>query len=100
MTQVVNEEQLDYCDVLIKPKRSTLNSRKEPNVYRNYTFKWSNRTIEGNGLTVANMATTGTFEMAKIFQYNKMFCWFTKNIILLDRLYEFFTENNLSGQNF
>ena len=53
MTQVINEEQLDYCDVLIKPKRSTLNSRKEPSVYRKYTFKWSNRTIEGNGLTVA-----------------------------------------------
>lgn len=99
MTQVVNEEQLDYCDVLIKPKRSTLNSRKEPNVYRNYTFKWSNRTIEGNGLTVANMATTGTFEMAKIFQYNKMFCCLQKHYSF-DRLYEFFTENNLSAKTF
>lgn len=99
MTQVVNEEQLDYCDVLIKPKRSTLNSRKEPNVYRNYTFKWSNRTIEGNGLTVANMATTGTFEMAKIFQHNKMFCCLQKHYSF-DRLYEFFTENNLSAKTF
>lgn len=99
MTQVVNEEQLDYCDVLIKPKRSTLNSRKEPNVYRNYTFKWSNRTIEGNGLTVANMATTGTFKMAKIFQYNKMFCCLQKHYPF-DKLYEFFTENNLSAKTF
>jgi GMP reductase len=99
MTQVINEEQLDYCDVLIKPKRSTLNSRKEPNVYRNYTFKWSNRTVEGNGLTVANMATTGTFEMAKIFQHNKMFCCLQKHYSF-DRLYEFFTENNLSAKTF
>lgn len=97
MTQVINEEQLDYCDVLIKPKRSTLNSRKEPNVYRKYTFKWSNRTVEGNGLTVANMATTGTFEMAKVFQYNKMFCCLQKHYSF-DRLYEFFTENNLSAK--
>lgn len=97
MTQVINEEQLDYCDVLIKPKRSTLNSRKEPNVYRKYTFKWSNRTIEGNGLTVANMATTGTFEMAKVFQYNKMFCCLQKHYSF-DSLYEFFTENNLAAK--
>lgn len=97
MTQVINEEQLDYCDVLIKPKRSTLNSRKEPNVYRKYIFKWSNRTVEGNGLTVANMATTGTFEMAKVFQYNKMFCCLQKHYSF-DRLYEFFTENNLSAK--
>ena len=34
MTDIINDVQLDYSDVLIKPKRSTLNSRSEPNVYR------------------------------------------------------------------
>ena len=29
MTQIIEEVQLDYCDVMIKPKRSTLNSRSE-----------------------------------------------------------------------
>ena len=34
MTNIIEEVQLDYCDVMIKPKRSTLNSRSEPDVYR------------------------------------------------------------------
>ena len=63
MTNIVEEVQLDYCDVMIKPKRSTLNSRNEPDIYRDYKFKWTNDIIRGNGLTVANMATTGTFAM-------------------------------------
>ena len=73
MTQIIEETQLDYCDVLIKPKRSTLNSRKEPNLYRDYKFKWTGRVINGNGLTVANMATTGTFAMAEVMAKNLMF---------------------------
>lgn len=79
MTQIIEEVQLDYCDVMIKPKRSTLNSRSEPNVYRDYKFRWTNRIINGNGLMVANMATTGTFEMAKVMQKNKMFCCLQKH---------------------
>lgn len=79
MTQIIEEVQLDYCDVMIKPKRSTLNSRSEPNVYRDYKFRWTNRIINGNGLMVANMATTGTFEMAKVMQKNKMLCCLQKH---------------------
>ena len=73
MTNIVEEVQLDYCDVMIKPKRSTLNSRSEPNIYRDYKFKWTNDVIRGNGLTVANMATTGTFAMAEVMAKNLMF---------------------------
>ena len=79
MTNVVEEIQLDYCDVMIKPKRSTLNSRSEPDIYRQYRFKYPNsflyeqNTIYGNGLMVANMATTGTFAMAEVMAKNLMF---------------------------
>lgn len=73
MTNLIEEVQLDYCDVLIKPKRSTLNSRSEPDVYRSYKFKWSNTSLYGNGLTIANMATTGTFAMAESMAKNLMF---------------------------
>lgn len=73
MTQIIEETQLDFCDVMIKPKRSTLNSRSEPDVYRDYKFKWTNDVIRGNGLTVANMATTGTFAMAEVMANNLMF---------------------------
>lgn len=73
MTNIIEEVQLDYCDVMIKPKRSTLNSRNEPDIYRDYKFKWTNDVIRGNGLTVANMATTGTFAMAEVMAKNLMF---------------------------
>lgn len=73
MTNIIEEVQLDYCDVMIKPKRSTLNSRSEPDVYRLYKMKHTDRALYGNGLTVANMATTGTFAMTEIFAKNLMF---------------------------
>lgn len=71
--QIINDIQLDYCDVMIKPKRSTLNSRSEPDIYRTYKMKHTNRSLYGNGLMVANMATTGTFAMAEVFAKNLMF---------------------------
>lgn len=71
--QIINDIQLDYADVLIKPKRSTLNSRSEPDIYRTYKMKHTNRSLYGNGLMVANMATTGTFAMAEVFAKNLMF---------------------------
>ena len=73
MTNIIEEVQLDYCDVMIKPKRSTLNSRSEPDIYRTYKMKHTNRTLYGNGLIVANMATTGTFAMAEALANNFMF---------------------------
>ena len=73
MTNIIEEVQLDYCDVMIKPKRSTLNSRSEPDIYRTYKMKHTERVLYGNGLIVANMATTGTFNMAKVFAKNLMF---------------------------
>lgn len=79
MTHIINDEQLDYSDVLIMPKRSTLNSRSEPDVYRTYKFKWSSKEICGNGLIVANMATTGTFKMAEKMAQNGMFCALQKH---------------------
>lgn len=79
MTQIIEETQLDYCDVLLKPKRTTLNSRSEPNIYRDYKFKWTDKVITGNGLMVANMATTGTFEMAEVMAKNLMFCCLQKH---------------------
>lgn len=73
MTNILEEAQLDYCDVMIKPKRSTLNSRSEPDIYRTYKMKHTGKCLYGNGLMVANMATTGTFAMAEVLAKNLMF---------------------------
>lgn len=58
---------LDFKDVLIRPKRSTLASRKEVNIAREYLFKWSGRTFKGVPIIAANMDGIGTFGMARAF---------------------------------
>jgi GMP reductase len=69
---------LDYKDVLIRPKRSTLGSRKEVELTRTYTFRnyvptdmsmemlrpESNPNYKGIPIMASNMDGVGTFEMA------------------------------------
>ncbi|MGV8171795.1 MAG: GMP reductase [Candidatus Woesearchaeota archaeon] len=62
---------LDFKDVLIRPKRSTLFSRKIVDLNRRYTFKHSKREWKGIPVVAANMDTIGTFAMANAFnKYN------------------------------
>ena len=68
MTQIKDTTELDFCDVLFKPKRTTLNSRSEANVIREYKFKYYPHTINSCGIMAANMATTGTFAINDVLQ--------------------------------
>lgn len=92
MTNIIEEVQLDYCDVMIKPKRSTLNSRSEPDIYRTYKMKHTNRSLYGNGLMIANMATTGTFAMAEVMAKNLMFTCLHKHYSF-EEIEEFLEKN-------
>lgn len=56
---------LGFKDVLIRPKRSTLKSRSEVDLAREYTFKYSNHRWAGVPIIAANMDTVGTFRMAE-----------------------------------
>lgn len=67
MVKIEQEKKLDFKDVLIRPKRSTLKSRSEVNIERTFTFRNSGREWTGIPIISANMDTTGTFEMAKAF---------------------------------
>lgn len=62
--QIIQQTELDFSDVLIKPRRSTICSRKDANIKREYKFKWFPKTITGTGITNANMGTIGTFRVA------------------------------------
>lgn len=62
--RIITDPKLDFKDVLILPKRSTLFSRSEVSLERTYTFPNSKYTWTGVPIVVANMDTTGTFEMA------------------------------------
>ena len=75
MTRILNEMQLDYSDVLFQPKRTTLNSRNEADVLREYAFRWYPKTLKACGIMAANMATTGTFEMNDALEkFNAITC--------------------------
>lgn len=56
---------LGFKDVLIRPKRSTLKSRSEVELEREYTFKHSGHKWSGVPIIAANMDTVGTFRMAE-----------------------------------
>jgi GMP reductase len=66
------QEQLDFSDVLILPKRSTLKSRKDVDITRTFLFRHTGKTWTGTPIIASNMLT-GTFEMAhSLSKYNMM----------------------------
>ena len=62
--RIEEEVKLDYKDVLLRPKRSTLRSRSEVSLDRTFHFRHSKRSWTGTPMIVANMDTVGTFTMA------------------------------------
>ena len=70
MQKIINEIKLDFDDVLIRPKRSTLSSRSEVCLVRDFHFKHSPRKFSAIPIVVANMDTTGTFAMANSVCHN------------------------------
>lgn len=66
--RIENDTKLDFKDVLIRPKRSTLGSRKEVDISRQFKMLHSGRTFDGFPVIAANMDGVGTFAMADAFQ--------------------------------
>ena len=81
---IEDETKLDYSDVLIRPKRSTLGSRKEVDLNRKFTYRnvHSSRIEEHdyNGIPImaANMDGVGTMEMADVLATGKIFTCLVK----------------------
>ena len=70
MTKIDYKPQLDYNNVLIRPKRSTLVSRSQVNLNRTFKFSPKDASAKSNipdwtgvPIIAANMDTTGTFEI-------------------------------------
>ena len=70
--RIEEDTKLDFSSVLIKPKRSTLKSRKDVDLTRPFKFKYSKLEWYGTPIIASNMDTIGTFEMAKVFTKNSM----------------------------
>lgn len=62
--KIEQEIKLTFDDVMIKPKRSTLKSRADVNLYRTFKFKYSPIEWTGIPIIAANMDTIGTIQMA------------------------------------
>ena len=90
--RIYDDVQLDYCDVLLRPKRSTLASRSEVEIQRMYHFKWCPRTITATGIVSANMFTTGTFELARALQKQHLFSALHKHYSV-ENLINFLRDN-------
>jgi len=91
MPHIDNDIKLDFKDVLIRPKRSTLKSRADVDLTRQFIFRNSKKTYEGIPIIASNMDTVGTFEMA--VQLSKVF-YFIKIIFLFFFLIVKFIYNN------
>ena len=63
--RIVDDVKLDFSDVLIRPKRSTLESRKNAKLERTFHFKHSKQSWTGVPIIAANMDHTGTWPMNK-----------------------------------
>jgi GMP reductase len=98
---------LDYKDVLIRPKRSTLGSRKEVELQRKYTFRNYEPDFPENikdvhyvGIPImaANMDGVGTFEMADQLATAGIFTCLVKTYDV-DELIEYFDTDMYERTN-
>jgi len=72
--KILEDTKLDYSDVLIRPKRSVLESRKDVDLSRTFTFK-NGMKWTGVPIVAANMDTTGTIAMGKsLARHNMITC--------------------------
>ena len=73
--RIEEELKLDYSDVLFRPKRSTLKSRKDVNLLRTYRFKYSKHEWSGTPIMAANMDGVGELGVAeKLNEFGMITC--------------------------
>ena len=99
---IENDVKLDYSSVLLRPKRSTLGSRKEVQLTRRHKFRnyspshplTVNREqdYEGVPIMAANMDGVGTFDMADTLGREQMFTCLVKTYTI-KQLVGFFVDN-------
>lgn len=99
--RIESDVKLDYKDVLIRPKRSTLGSRSEVELHRQFSFRNYRGTsidsvfspdYKGIPIMAANMDGVGTFEMADTLAAHGMFTCLVKTYSK-EQLAEYFADN-------
>jgi GMP reductase len=100
--RIEDDSKLDYKDVLIRPKRSTLGSRKDVELEREFNFRnfsADNEThYRGIPIMASNMDGVGTFLMADTLAGMGLFTCLVKNYDA-DELIEFFGAGKASRRD-
>ncbi len=97
--RIEQDLKLDFKDVLIRPKRSTLTSRSEVDISREFVFLHSQRKYHGIPIVAANMDVTGTFGMARALAKHKLSAALHKHYSEAELL-AFFAEQPASATTF
>jgi len=94
---IEDDFKLDYSDVLIRPKRSTITSRFDVELERTYTFYHSHAEWTGVPIMASNMDTTGTFEMHEVLSEHKMVTCIARHYNKLATNWSKYDGQNSSG---
>ncbi|MBR49746.1 MAG: GMP reductase [Chloroflexi bacterium] len=92
--RIETDIKLDYQDVLLKPKRSKLSSRKEVLMEREFKFLHSGLNFTGIPIVASNMDGVGTFSMAKVLQNRKMLTVIRKHYSIKEWENAFYNDLN------
>ncbi|MCF6296323.1 MAG: GMP reductase [Flavobacteriaceae bacterium] len=82
--RIESDLKLGFKDVMIRPKRSTLKSRSQVSLQREFKFLHANNNWQGIPIIAANMDTVGTFEMATALAKNKLITAIHKHYSITD----------------
>ena len=97
--RIEDDSKLDYKDVLIRPKRSTLGSRKDVELEREFTFRNfqadTDQHYRGIPIMASNMDGVGTFTMADALAELGLFTCLVKNYEAAEMI-DFFTETRIA----
>ena len=91
--RIEEDVKLDFNDVLIRPKRSTLVSRKNAELDRKFTFKYSKHIWRGVPIVASNMDHTGTFAMWSVLSSHNM-------LTALCKFEEYPVDDNILGLSY
>ena len=91
--RIEEDVKLDFNDVLIRPKRSTLVSRKNAELDRKFTFKYSKHIWKGVPIVASNMDHTGTFDMWSVLSSQNM-------LTALCKFEEYPVDDNILGLSY
>lgn len=89
MNKIEYGPKLDFSNVLIRPKRSTINSRSEVDLNRTFKFKYSSYDWTGVPIISANMDTTGTFQVHESLKKHN----------IITALHKFYKKDDYLQQN-